>query len=136
MGIFYISKDNYSCVLLLCAYILIKEILLAWRSPCIYIKIFTTNKPIHSTLFRSCWYEHKSLAGAIFTCSVELLPKIRIIMTSHFVTTKAFRVASEPRALGFFSLIPVSYLKIMFKIHKFHFLVIPLHGHTNYLSFF
>lgn len=33
-------------------------------------------------------------------------------MICHFMTTKAFGGASEPGTLRFFSLIPISYLKV------------------------
>lgn len=70
--------------------------ILARWSPCIYIKIFASHKPIHSTFLRPCWDEHKFFAHALLARCIEFLPKVTIIMGIHFMSAKAFRKVAKP----------------------------------------
>lgn len=126
------------CYSVVCLHLCSSRKLLAWRLPFINVKIFSSNQPIHSALLWPWRNKFKLFTDAIFilAASIKLFTKVLIFMVFQRVSTKTFWMWSKPWALWLFLFVPICYLYINICLHKFCFILIPLHGRIRNQSFF
>ena len=70
--------------------------------PGLYIKIFSSGKPVHATFFWSSRYKFKHLARASIARSIRFFPESGLFMFAEKMSTETFGGLSHSETFAFF----------------------------------